>query len=299
MAAPVMSPTAPYIAFAEQSQPIIEQHLIDALSHPFDDERHELMRAMRYATTAGGKRMRPILAMATYQLFAERPDPIMPLAVALELTHTYSLIHDDLPAMDNDTLRRGKPTCHIQFGEDMAILAGDTLNTYAFECLTQLAFPADRVIQAIRCFANACGANGMSGGQVIDLKSDVHSKPCVELMHRLKTGALIEASVCIPALLAGAPPAVVAACRAFGSELGLLFQIKDDILDVTGDQQLGKTPHKDAAQSKQTYCSTHGMDGAILAMETCAENARTALSHLPYDTTLLASAVAYGLMRTT
>lgn len=297
MVTPIVTDTAPYCAFVEQSLPLIEQHLVSALSLPFDDERQELMTAMRYATTAGGKRMRPVLAMAAYQLFADQPDPIMPVAVALELTHTYSLIHDDLPAMDNDTLRRGKPTCHIQFGEDMAILAGDTLNTYAFECLTHLTFDANRVIQAIRWFAKACGANGMSGGQVIDLKARTHSKHCVEQMHRLKTGALIEAALAIPAILAGAPAAVVDALRTFGSELGLLFQIKDDILDVTGGQHLGKTPHKDAAQSKQTYCSTHGMEGAIMAMETCANNAHAALQTIPHDTTVLASAVAYGLTR--
>jgi len=298
MVTPLMTHTGPYITFLEQSLPVIEQHLSDALSHRFNDERDELMGAMRYATTAGGKRMRPVLAMAAYRLFSEDMAPIMPVAVALELTHTYSLIHDDLPAMDNDSLRRGKPTCHIQFGEDMAILAGDTLNTYAFECLTHLAFPPDRVIQAIRCFANACGANGMSGGQVIDLKSHTHSKACVEQMHRLKTGALIEASLTLPALLAGAPSQVVDALRTFGSELGLLFQIKDDLLDVTGGKDIGKTPHKDTAQAKKTYCSTHGMAGAKQAMATCAQHAHTVLQTIPHDISILASAIDYGLTRT-
>lgn len=292
------SPTL-YTDFALQHIGLIEDAMGGYLNQSFDDQRHLLVDAMTYATQNGGKRMRPLLALASFQLYSPTPTPILPFAVAIELLHTYSLIHDDLPAMDDDSMRRGQPTCHIQFGEDMAILAGDTLNTYAFELLTTLDFSSDLVLKAIRHFALACGVTGMSGGQVLDLKSTDSSATMLETIHRLKTGALIEVAVLIPALLAGAHPNEQASLIKFGAELGLLFQIRDDILDVIGGEELGKTPRKDMAQNKLTYCSVYGLEGAMQALNASAHRAMQTLTELPQCTDLLASFVSFGLVRNT
>ena len=286
-----------YTNFAQHQLPAIELAIHDYLNQSFSDQRQVLMDAMKYAAQNGGKRMRPVLALASFQMYSTDIAAILPFAVAIELLHTYSLIHDDLPAMDNDTMRRGRPTCHIQFGEDIAILAGDTLNTCAFELLANLPFSPELVLDAIRRFALACGVTGMSGGQVLDLKSTHSSATVVETIHRLKTGALIEAGISIPALLAGATPEHLKSFAHFGKELGLLFQIRDDILDVIGGNELGKTPQKDLVQNKLTCCSKYGLQGAKNEMMTCANSALAALSELPMCTDLLASCVSFGLVR--
>jgi len=296
----MISPTL-YTDFAQHQLPAIELAIHDYLNQSFSDQRQILMEAMKYAAQNGGKRMRPVLALASFQLYSSDISAILPFAVAIELLHTYSLIHDDLPAMDNDTMRRGRPTCHIQFGEDIAILAGDTLNTCAFELLANLPFSPELVLDAIRRFALACGITGMSGGQVLDLKathsSASASASVVETIHRLKTGALIEVGISIPALLAGATPEHLQSLTQFGKELGLLFQIRDDILDVIGGKELGKTPQKDLAQNKLTYCLMYGLEGAKDKMNSCADRAMVALSELPMRTDLLASCVSFGLVR--
>ncbi len=224
-----------------------------------------LQDAMRYSLLAGGKRIRPVLALATAQAVGVEPDSVMPLAAALELIHTYSLIHDDLPAMDDDDLRRGKPTCHVVYGEDVAILAGDGLYAEAFDHLLsrQAGDPAN-LVKAAGALARATGVSGMVGGQFIDVAET--AAPNAEgllRLHALKTGQLIGASIACVLLLLGADPATIGSYGTFASELGVLFQIVDDILDVTGSaQDLGKAQGSDERLGKRTYVTEFGLEGA-------------------------------------
>ena len=221
--------------------------------------------AIRHSTFAGGKRLRPVLAMqAAVTIAGELPRGIERLGAAIEMLHTYSLIHDDLPALDNDDLRRGKPTCHVAFGEAIAILAGDALQTRGFEVLAGLECPPEAAIQIIGLIANATGTiEGMIGGQVLDLESE-HLKPTpqlVEAIHRAKTGALIRVSVVTGGVYAGANAADVASLDTFGRKAGLAFQIIDDVLDMTVDSaQLGKTAGKDLATEKATWPAVFGIE---------------------------------------
>jgi geranylgeranyl diphosphate synthase type II len=222
-------------------------------------------RAMRYSLFAGGKRIRPLLAIAAAETLSDAPVGIEDAACALEMIHTYSLIHDDLPALDNDDLRRGRPTCHKVFGEAMAILAGDALLTLAFEVLAKLegVSPARRA-DLVAELATASGTvGGMIGGQVNDLEGE-GKHPTAELLesiHRAKTGALLRASVRIGAIYAGADAAQLAALTEFGEHIGLAFQIVDDILDVEqSSEALGKTAGKDAAQHKITFPAVYGIE---------------------------------------
>ena len=221
--------------------------------------------AMRHSIFAGGKRLRPVLAMqAGITIAGALPKGIERLGSALEMLHTYSLIHDDLPALDNDDLRRGKPTCHKAFGEAIAILAGDALQTRAFEVLAGLDCPAAATVQIIGLVANAVGTvEGMIGGQVLDIESE-HLKPTPELVdsiHRAKTGALIRVSVVAGGVYAGANAEDVARLDRFGRKAGLAFQIADDVLDVTADSAtLGKTAGKDQATEKATWPAVYGIE---------------------------------------
>ena len=221
--------------------------------------------AMRHSVFAGGKRLRPVLAMQTgITIAGTLPPGIARLGAAIEMLHTYSLIHDDLPALDNDDLRRGKPTCHKAFGEAIAILAGDALQTRAFEVLAGLDAPPAATVQIIGLIANAVGTvDGMIGGQVLDIESE-HLKPTPELVHsihRAKTGALIRVSVVAGGVFAGATPDDVARLTLFGSKAGLAFQIVDDVLDMTVDSaQLGKTAGKDEATEKATWPAVYGIE---------------------------------------
>jgi geranylgeranyl diphosphate synthase type II len=221
--------------------------------------------AMRHSTFAGGKRLRPVLAMqAAATIAGELPKGIERLGAALEMLHTYSLIHDDLPALDNDDLRRGKPTCHKAFGEAIAILAGDALQTRAFEVLAGLDAPPAAVVKIIGLIANAVGTvDGMIGGQVLDLESE-HLKPTpelVEAIHRAKTGALIRVSVVAGGVYGGATADDVARLDLFGRKAGLAFQIVDDVLDMTVDSaHLGKTAGKDQATEKATWPAVFGIE---------------------------------------
>jgi geranylgeranyl diphosphate synthase, type II len=221
--------------------------------------------AMRHSTFAGGKRLRPVLAMqAAAAIAGKLPSGIEQLGAAIEMLHTYSLIHDDLPALDNDDLRRGKPTCHVVFGEAIAILAGDALQTRAFEVLSDLPCPAEATVQIIRLVSNAVGTvDGMIGGQVLDIESE-HTKPTpelVEAIHRAKTGALIRVSVVAGGVYAGATAAEAAALDIFGRKAGLAFQIVDDVLDMTVDSEhLGKTAGKDQATEKATWPAVYGIE---------------------------------------
>jgi geranylgeranyl diphosphate synthase type II len=240
-----------------------------------------LEEAMRYSLLAGGKRIRPVLALATARAIGMEREEVLPLAGAVELIHTYSLIHDDLPAMDDDALRRGQPTCHVKFGEGVAILAGDGLYAEAFRhLLTHQRSAPERVLAAAAELATATGVNGMVGGQYADVSPDTPTGPlALRRLHELKTGRLIGASVLCVLLLGGiADGPETMPFRRFAAELGVLFQIVDDILDVTGtDDALGKPRGSDERHGKRTYVSEYGIDRA---RELAADSRRMALDAL-------------------
>jgi len=238
-------------------------------------------RAMRHSVFAGGKRLRPILCLeAARMITGVLPLGIDELGAALEMLHTYSLIHDDLPALDNDDLRRGLPTCHKAFGEATAILAGDALQTYAYEVLSRIPCPALSRVRIIEEIAHATGTcEGMIGGQIMDLEAE-HTRPdaqTLEYIHRSKTGALITASLVSGGMYAGGDNGDIAHLRAFGRSVGLAFQIADDVLDVTqSSEQLGKTAGKDIASEKATYPGLFGIEESVkkaeaLVVAGCAE----------------------------
>jgi geranylgeranyl diphosphate synthase type II len=240
-----------------------------------------LEEAMRYSLLAGGKRIRPVLALATARAIGMERHEVMPLAGAIELIHTYSLIHDDLPAMDDDALRRGQPTCHVKFGEGVAILAGDGLYAEAFRhLLTRQRSAPERVLAAAAELAAATGVDGMVGGQYADVSPTTPTgPPALRRLHELKTGRLIGASVLCVLLLGGiADGPETMPFRRFAAELGVLFQIVDDILDVTGtDDALGKPRGSDERHGKRTYVSEFGIDRA---RELAADSRRMALDAL-------------------
>jgi geranylgeranyl diphosphate synthase type II len=268
----------------------LEQLLPPATQHP-----SSIHQAMRHSVFAGGKRLRPILCMeagrmieaasgtgshAARSKIGSLPAGIEQVGAALEMLHTYSLIHDDLPALDNDDLRRGRPTCHKVFGEAIAILAGDALQTQAYEALCQLICPTEARVAIIREIAHATGTiDGMIGGQVVDLEAE-HKKPdlaTLEYIHRSKTAALITASVVSGGMYAGATATDIGRLRTYGQSVGLAFQIVDDVLDLTqSSEQLGKTAGKDMAAEKTTYPALFGIEESLrqadaLVDKACAE----------------------------
>ena len=251
----------------EQGQALTDAAL-ERLLPPATQRPVSIHKAMRHSVFAGGKRLRPILCMEAGRMVAgSLPSGIEELGAALEMLHTYSLIHDDLPALDNDDLRRGRPTCHKVFGEAIAILAGDALQTQAYEVLARLHCSAEFRVRIIEEIAHDTGTiEGMIGGQVVDLESE-HSKPdlaMLEYIHRSKTAALIGASVVSGGLYAGADDTAVGKLRSFGQFIGLAFQIVDDVLDVTQtSEQLGKTAGKDTAAEKTTYPALFGVDESV------------------------------------
>jgi geranylgeranyl diphosphate synthase type II len=257
--------------------------LLDAaLTRPFrNGEAVRLGEAARYSLEAGGKRVRPVLCLLACEAVGGTAEGALPGALALEFVHTYSLIHDDLPAMDDDDLRRGRPTNHKVFGEGHAILAGDALLTEAFGVLAAADLDPLRRAEALVLLAAAAGWRGMAGGQALDLEGEklaAYDLDHLRLIHRLKTGALLRAALEIGAVLGGAAPAERAALRAYGEAIGLAFQIQDDILDATAtDADLGKRAGKDAGRGKITYPSLLGLEGARKALSEATE---TALCHL-------------------
>ena len=241
----------------------------------------ELTDAMRYSTMIGGKRIRPVLVLEFCRVCGGDPDAALPFACALELIHTSSLVHDDLPCMDDDDMRRGKPACHKEFGESTALLAGDALEAYAFEVAASADLPAETVLEAIRLLAKATGPYGMLGGQILDTENesrndiDVHR---LEATHQKKTGALIRAACELGCIAAGASAELRGAADAYGAALGMAFQIRDDILDVTGNELLlGKPVGSDAAEQKPTYVTLLGLEGAEAQAKACTEEAYEAL----------------------
>jgi geranylgeranyl diphosphate synthase type II len=278
----------PSAGLAVQRQPAFPEHLraevdayLESLRFGEEPATAGLQEAMRYSLLAGGKRIRPVLALATAQALGMARASVLPLAAALEMIHTYSLIHDDLPAMDNDDLRRGRPTCHRAFGEDVAILAGDALYAEAFALLLsrQQGDPA-AVLQAAAQLAAATGAGGMVGGQYIDIAGTApEGVEGLRRLHELKTGRLIAASVqCVVVLSKTGETDRIESIKLFASELGVLFQIVDDILDVTGsDEALGKRQGTDERLGKRTYVSEFGLEGARRLASESHARARAAL----------------------
>ncbi|MBU4183777.1 MAG: farnesyl diphosphate synthase [Hydrogenophaga sp.] len=264
-----MSDGVGFVAWRAAQQALIERALSDWVS---PDAPAGLGLAMRYAVLDGGKRLRPLLVLAACEAVQGHAGTALRAACAVELIHAYSLVHDDMPCMDNDVLRRGKPTVHVQFGEAQALLAGDALQALAFELLVPDDGSTDAALSATLCrqLAQAAGAAGMAGGQAIDLASvgSALDRPALEAMHRCKTGALLQASVMMGATT-GQPGGHALAClRRYGDRLGLAFQVVDDILDVTTDSAtLGKTAGKDAACDKPTFVSLMGLEPA----QACAD----------------------------
>ncbi len=269
--------------YLRENQAQVEAALDRAIPLTYPEKLYE---SMRYSLLAGGKRLRPILCLATCQAWGGTVEMAMPTACALEIIHTMSLIHDDLPAMDNDDYRRGKLTNHKVFGEDIAILSGDALLTFAFELVAQETrqVPPERVLQVVIGLARAVGAQGLVGGQVVDLESEGMTDVSLETLnyiHTHKTGALLEFSVVSGALLAGAPQADLQRLSQYAKNIGLAFQIIDDVLDLTATQEeLGKTAGKDLEAKKVTYPSFWGIEESINQARQLVEEAKAQI--LPF-----------------
>ena len=250
----------------------------------------ELEEAMRYSMLAGGKRVRPTLCMETAWVFGDEPSHVLPSAAAIELIHTYSLIHDDLPAMDDDDFRRGRPTAHKKFGEAMAILAGDAFFGEALTLITvHQEGSSERVLEVVRELADSTGVNGMVGGQVMDMdQTGVGSGTDLEtlyMIHKYKTGALIRSAARIGAILAGATREEQAAVSEYASEVGLCFQVVDDVLNATSTREaLGKSAGSDAEQCKATFVGVFGLEGARREADEAAGRAMAALARVKGDT---------------
>lgn len=280
----------------------IERYLLEY----FDGRVHDpsaavsLEAAMRYSLEAGGKRLRPVLVQTVYKTVTGVVDPVLPLAAALEMIHTYSLIHDDLPAMDDDDLRRGLPTCHIKFGEATAILAGDALLTEAFRAASMLPVDPVLTVAVIRGLAEAAGMDGMVAGQAADLEAEKNppGSEGLEYIHLHKTAALLRASVRLPAIAAGCTDADISAFDEYGKWLGLAFQAADDLLDVAGDVQLlGKPTGSDVACGKTTFVSLYGQEETARLCRGYADAACAALDALPFETGFLKQLAVYSVER--
>jgi farnesyl diphosphate synthase len=266
-----------------------------------DQESIALHRAMRYSALAGGKRIRPVLVFAAGKALGVASERLDPVAAAIELIHAYSLIHDDLPAMDDDDLRRGRPTCHRAFDEATAILAGDALQALAFEVLArELPAESPTSLGVIQAIAVACGSTGMAGGQALDLAAVGNPISEAELvkMHRMKTGALIRAAVTTPCILAQAGPETTGRLAAYGESVGLAFQVHDDILDITGNSEVtGKQTQADAARNKPTFPSIIGLENSRARAAELRDEAIAHLQAVPGDTSTLEWLADYVISR--
>ena len=267
----------------------------------FSDEPRllELVEAMRYSMLGGGKRVRPTLCMEAAHVFGAEPELVLPSAAAIEMVHTYSLVHDDLPAMDNDDFRRGRAATHKKYGEAMAILAGDAFFGEALTLITvHQEGTCEQVLEVVRELAHSSGINGMSGGQVMDMNQtgvgSAADHETLHMIHRYKTGALIKSSAKIGAILARASKAEQAAVSEYALELGLCFQIVDDVLNATSTREaLGKSAGSDAEQGKATFVGVYGLDGAKREADKAAEKALAALSTVDGDTSGLRELVLF------
>jgi geranylgeranyl diphosphate synthase, type II len=294
-------PTTAPPGYPEALRADVERHLESLRFTGATPRTAGLEAAMRYSLLAGGKRIRPVLALATARAVGKAPESVLPLAGAIELIHTYSLIHDDLPAMDDDDLRRGRPTCHVRFGEDVAILAGDALYAEAFRhLLTEQEGEPHRILAAARELAAATGVDGMVGGQYLDVAESPTTPEELRALHALKTGRLIAASVSCVLLLHGIDGGAEATYRRYAAELGVLFQIVDDILDVTGtDAALGKPQGSDERHGKRTYVTQYGLDGARRLARECHAAARSSLrAAAPHGAPELEQITDFILIRT-
>jgi len=281
----------------------IDSVIEDYLPH-LENTPQILLESMKYSLLAGGKRLRPILMLATYEMFAKDYKKILPVSIAVELIHTYSLIHDDLPIMDNDDLRRGRPTNHRIYGDAIALLAGDALLTHAFFVISDFSLQngcfSDRIIRVLSELAFFAGPSGMIGGQVIDITSENKEISNEELymMHKHKTGDLINFSVRAGGLLAGCSPEALDLLSIYAYNLGIAFQIRDDILDVTGESvKIGKNIKSDLNNNKVTFVTKYGLNGAEEKMKEHTILARSALKKLKVDTKILDSLAVYLLTR--
>lgn len=280
---------------------VINQALADYLPPKEDDQAAQLQQSMHYSVLAGGKRLRPILTLTAAELVGGKEEEVLPAACAVELIHNYSLIHDDLPCMDDDDLRRGQPANHKQFGTGMAVLAGDALLTLGFEIMADLDYlPAERVLQATQELAEAAGNEGMIGGQVADIEAENReiSKEELNYIHQHKTGALLKASVRLGAILAGAEQEELAALTTYAEKLGFSFQIVDDVLDIEGDQEkLGKNVGSDQNQDKTTFPALYGLEESKkMAADLCRE-AKEALAIFGEESELLKELADYVVER--
>ena len=285
---------------AESAQDVVCRFLPD-----IEGQQKTIFEAMEYGVTAGGKRLRPILMNETFQMFGGTGDVIEPFMAAIEMIHTYSLIHDDLPSMDNDLLRRGKPTVHAKYGEAMGVLAGDALLNYAYETALN-AYDANtdvvRVTEAMRILARKAGVFGMVGGQVVDVEAEKKQLTMTEeklhFIYELKTGALIEAAMMIGAVLAGATEEQVSLIEGVADKIGMAFQIQDDILDIEGDEtKLGKPIGSDEKNEKTTYVTFAGMEKSKEEVKRLTDQAIKELNSLPVHNEFLNELLNYLVYR--
>ena len=261
----------------------VDDHLGGLIADAKDKPYRRLQEAMRYSLLSGGKRVRPVMTLAFCDMLGGQWREALPFACALELVHTYSLIHDDLPCMDDDDLRRGRPTCHKVYGETMAVLAGDALQGEAFGLIAAApAMTAQQRIDAVAVLSAACGGGGMVAGQVLDVDHLAQSEADLRLLHRLKTGAMLQAAAELGCVAAGADDGLRQRARDYGCHIGLAFQVRDDVLDVVADQgELGKPIGSDRAEGKRTFVDLLGLEAcqALVAEETA--KAKAALADLP------------------
>ncbi len=285
-------------AFIDKNRVKTEAHmyeLVEKIHAPVD-----LKESMLYSLKAGGKRVRPLYVLAVADLYNVDLTPALTVGAAVEMIHTYSLIHDDLPCMDDDSLRRGKPTNHVVFGEALATLAGDALNTLAFGVIARMDIDAEKRIELVNMLSVAAGAEGMVGGQILDIEGEKRNLALRELehVHVNKTGALLRFSIEAGAVLAGAGKEDRTALVEYAHHIGLAFQIQDDILDIEGtSEELGKTAGKDVASEKSTYPSLLTLNGAKQKLDEHYKMAIAALAKVSVDTTLLAQFAAYIVKR--
>lgn len=282
-------------AYAEPVDARLRQLLPSVETPPAD-----LHAAMRYSCLAPGKRLRPILCLASAEAVGVEATSVIDAACAIEMVHCFSLIHDDLPAIDNDDLRRGVPTLHVKYGEAMAILAGDALFSLAFETLASSPHQADRVVKAVICLTKASGSNGLVGGEVMDVQSEGKAADAdtLEFIHTRKTGALIAASCEIGGLLAGGSQAEIEALNLYGDKIGLAFQIADDVLNETSTpEQLGKAAGSDRERQKATYPSLYGIDESRRRADQAVEDSVAALRNAGIQSEMLEGLAKFAVER--